>query len=133
MFNKFILVLFFFSLTVFAGEVTKKFDFKDFQKVSVGSGMHVDISQSNSYSIEVKAEENDFKYLKVEQDGDEVKFYIDKRNFRSEDEINIKISMPSLTGIGLSGGSIGKFNMDVSLNNFSCDLSGGSILKGSLK
>jgi hypothetical protein len=95
--------------------------------------MKVDISQSNSYTIEVKADEKDFEYLKVEQEGDEVKFYIDKRNFRNEDEINIKITMPALTEIDLGGGSIGKFNMDVSSKNFSCDLSGGSILKGSLK
>jgi hypothetical protein len=133
MFNKIIPVLFLIISTVFAGEVTKNYDHKDFQKVSAGWGMKVAISQSNSYSIEVKADEKDFEYLKVEKEGDELKFYIDKRNYHREDEIKIKVTMPALTRIDLSGGSIGKLSMDVSSKNFDCDLSGGSILKGSLK
>jgi hypothetical protein len=79
MLNKIILVLFLFASTIFAGEVTKNYDFKDFQSVSVGYGMKVDISQSNSYSIEVKADEEDFNYLKVEKEGNELKFYFDKK------------------------------------------------------
>jgi len=118
MFNKIIFALFLFASTIFAGEVTKKYDYKDFQVVSIGYGMKVDISQSNSYSIEVKADEKDFEFLKVEKDGDNLKFYIDKRNYRREDEINIKITMPALTGINLSGGSIGRISMDVSSTNF---------------
>jgi len=133
MFNKIIFTLILITSAAFAGEVTKNYDYKDFQKVSVGYGMGVDISQSNSYSIEVKADEKDFEFLKVEKDGDELKFYIDKRNYHREDEINIKITMPALTGINLSGGSIGNLSMDVSSNNFNCGLSGGSILKGTLK
>ncbi len=106
--NLSVLFLLIASVSSYAGEVTKNYDFKDFQTVSVGYGMHVDISQSNSYSIEVKADEQDFEYLKVEKDGDELKFYIDKNNYRKRDEIIIKITMPSLTAINLSGGSIGK-------------------------
>lgn len=133
MFNKIIPVVFLLCLTVFAGDVTKKFDYKDFQKISVGYGMKVDISKSDSYSIEVKAGEKDFQYLRVEKEGDELVFYIDKRNYRKEGDINIKITMPALTGLDLSGGSIGKLDMDVSSRNFNSDLSGGAILKGSLK
>lgn len=120
MFNKIKLTLFLITSAAFAGEITKNYDYKDFQKVSVGWGMKVDISQSNSYSIEVKADEKDFEFLKVEKDGDNLKFYIDKRNYRREDEINIKITMPALTALNLSGGSIGNLSMDVSSNNFNC-------------
>jgi len=119
--------------SAFAEEVTKNYDYKDFNTVSVGYGMLVDISQSDSYRIEVRADEDDFRYLKVEKDGDELKFYIDKRNYRREDDIKIKITLPALTGINLSGGSKGKLNMDVSSKNFEGNLSGGSILKGTLK
>jgi len=131
--SKIMLAIILFVTTIFAGGKAKNYDYKDFQKVSVGYGMNVDISQSSSYSIEVKADEKDFEYLKVEKDGDELKFYIDKRNYHKEDEINIKITMPALTAVNLSGGSKGKLNMDVSSKNFDCALSGGSILKGSLK
>jgi len=129
----FVLILLIATVSSYGSEVTKNYDFKDFQEVNVGYGMKVDIPQSNTYSIEVKADERDFEYLKVEKDGEELKFYIDKNNYRKRDEINIKITMPSLTEINLSGGSIGKISMDVSSENFDCGLSGGSILKGSLK
>ncbi len=95
MFNKIILILFLTISTVFAGEVTKNYDYKDFQKVSVGWGMKVDISQSSVYSIQVKADEKDLEYLKVEKDGDELKFYIDKKNYHREDEINISAAAVS--------------------------------------
>ena len=125
--------LFFTAASPLAGEVTKKYDYKDFHTVSVGYGMKVDISQSDTYSIEVNADERDFKYLEVEKDGDELKVYIDKNNYHKKGDINIKITMPVLTGMNLSGGSIGKITMDVSSKDFDCALSGGSILKGSLK
>lgn len=134
MFNKIILLAFLLIASVtFADEVTKNYDYKDFHKVSAGYGMKVDISQSDTYSIRVKADEEDLKYLKVEKEGEELQFYFDKRNYRKRDEIHIEITMPALTGLNLSGGSIGKIIMDVSSKNFDCDLSGGSILKGSLK
>ncbi len=101
--------------------------------MSVGYGMKVDISQSDNYSIEVNADERDFEYLRVEKDGDELKFYIDKNFYHKKGDINIKISMPALTAINLSGGSIGSIVMSVSSKDFDCGLSGGSILKGELQ
>jgi hypothetical protein len=127
-----ILLLLLFTVNFVIAQETKKYNFKDFTVVSVGWGMHVDISQSDSYNIEVNADAEDLKYLKVEKEGDELQFYIDKKNYRKEDEINIKISMLSLEAIELSGGSVGKVNMDISGKNFDCDLSGGSILNGKL-
>lgn len=139
MFNKIpklfvvLISLLFSSYSVVAGEVTRDYDYKDFQGVIVGYGMKVDISQSNSYSIKVEAEERDFEYLRVEKDGAELKFYFDKNGYHKRNEIKIKITMPSLTEINLSGGSIGKMSMDVQSENFDCDLSGGAILNGFLK
>jgi hypothetical protein len=136
MFNKvhklFAVLIFFSSYSVVTGQVTKNYDFRDFQAVSVGYGMRVNISQSDSYSIKVEADERDFSYLRVEKVGMELKFYIDKDRYHKRDEISIDITMPSLTEINLSGGSIGKIRMDVHSKNFDCNLSGGSILKGSV-
>ena len=130
----FIALLFFVTLSYsFAGDRTQSYDYKNFHKVSVGYGMHVDISQSDNYSIEVNADERDFEYLEVEKDGDKLEFYIDRNNYHKRSDINIKITMPELTGIDLSGGSIGNMSMDISSESFEGDLSGGAILKGSLK
>ena len=128
-----VVIIFFASYSIVNGQVTKNYDFTDFNAVNVGYGMKVDISQSDSYSILVEADERDFKYLKVEKEGSELEFYIDKNNYRRRSEINIKITMPALTEINLSGGSIGKISMDVASENFDCDLSGGAILEGSLR
>jgi len=129
---KLIALLFFVTLSYsFAGDKTQSYDYKEFHHVSVGYGMQVDISQSDNYSIEVNADERDFEYLRVEKHGDELQFYIDKNNYHKRGAIYIKITMPELTAINLSGGSIGNMTMDVSSKDFDCGLSGGSILKGS--
>jgi len=131
---KLIALLFFVTLSYsFAGDKTQSYDYKGFHKVSVGYGMQVNISQSDNYSIEVNADERDFEYLKVEKDGDEVEFYINRNNYHKRGDIYIKITMPELTAINLSGGSIGNIVMNVSSKDFDCGLSGGSILKGGLQ
>jgi hypothetical protein len=127
-YKTFVPIMFFMFCSVLAGQTTKNYDFKDFESVSVGYGMRVNISQSDSYSIKVEADERDFKYLRVEKVGSGLEFYIDKNGYHRRDEINIDITMPSLTDINLSGGSIGKIRMDVHSKNFDCDLSGGSQL-----
>ncbi len=129
-----IALLFFVTLSSsFAGDKTQSYDYKGFHKVSVGYGMQVDISQSDNYRIEVNADERDFQYLRVEKDGDELEFYINRNNYHKRGDIYIKITMPELTGIDLSGGSIGDITMNVSSENFEGDLTGGSILKGGLQ
>lgn len=114
-----------------ADRVTKKYDYKDFSKVEAGYGMLVNISQSSSYSIEINAEEEDFEYLKVEKRGNTLEIYIDKNNYRRHGVIKVKIQMPSLSGLNLSGGAQVKLSMDIK-DNFNGAFSGGSGLSGNL-
>jgi hypothetical protein len=128
----------FMSVTYAGDRNTKSYSYQDFTSVDVSSGMNLTVTQSDSYSIEVTADQEDFKYLKVEKDGKTVKFYI-KRDFLSfnwggrHHKIDVKIKMPALTGAGLSGGSQGNITMDVSSKSFSAELSGGSQINGNLK
>ncbi|MCL5030446.1 MAG: DUF2807 domain-containing protein [Bacteroidetes bacterium] len=129
------ILLFAFSSKAFASE-TKTYNFKDFTSVEVGSGMLLTITQSDSYSVEVNADKKDFEHLRVEKKGNTLKFNI-KRDFFSffghrQNRIEVNIKMPSLTGLDLSGGSIGKITMDVSSKKFAAEVSGGSQLKGNL-
>jgi len=114
-----------------ADRTTKNYDFKNFSKVEAGNGMLVNISQSSSYSIEINAEQEDFEFLKVEKRGNTLEIYIDKNNYRRHGDIKVKIQMPSLTGIDLSGGAQAKLSMDIK-DSFSGDFSGGSGLSGNL-
>ena len=127
-----------FNSAAFAsGNQSKTYNYKDFTAVEVSSGMHLTVTQSDSYSIEVTADNEDFEYLKVEKDGNTLKFYF-KKDFWSfgwtkHHKIDVNIKMPALTGADLSGGSVGDINMDVSSKRFTADLSGGSSLNGNLK
>lgn len=125
-------VIFLFSLKSYAEEITKKYDYKDFDRIATSYGMHIKVTQSDSYSIEVKADERDFRYFKAEQDGDKVSFYIDKNNYRKKDDIYITVTMPKLTELKLSGGSIADIKMDIK-EDFAAKMSGGSGLGGNLK
>lgn len=123
-----------FLLTTFVkAEETKKFDITDFVAVDVGWGMHLKVTQANDYSIEVRAEEKDFKYLKVEKEGNSLRIYIDKKNYRMDDDVYINITMPELTAISLHGGALANVKMDVSGKAFTGELSGGAQLRGELK
>ncbi|MDP4174949.1 MAG: head GIN domain-containing protein [Bacteroidota bacterium] len=127
-----LMLLSIFNMYTFAGETTRKYDYKDFHAVEVGYGMHLVISQSNSYAIEVKADERDFEHLKVEKRNNSLRFYIDSDHFRKRGNIEITIKMPELTDLTLSGGSEGKIGMNIS-KDFEAGLSGGAMLQGSLK
>jgi hypothetical protein len=125
------------SIGYASDKVTKTYSYKDFTNVEVSSGMHLTVTQSDSYGIEVIAEQEDYKYLVVEKSGNTLKFYI-KRDFFSfswgkHHKIEVNIKMPALTGVGLSGGSIGNINMDVQSKKFNAELSGGSSINGNLK
>ena len=124
----------FLSMLAFGqGRETKTFDFKDFSRVEAGWGMHVKIDKSDSYKIQVEASKEDFNYIGVKKSGNRLRFFITEHNYRKRGEIYINISMPELTGIGLSGGASGEFQSEIGNKTFEGELSGGSELKGNLK
>ena len=113
-----LLLLCFLSTIVFADSKTKTYDYKDFNGVSVGSGMHVTVTQSNNYSISITADERDFKDLVVEKKGNSLNIYYDHSfwglfGHHSRNNVEIKITMPQLTAMELSGGAVGNIVMDV--------------------
>jgi hypothetical protein len=113
--------------------IARSFNNVDFEKVSVSSGMKVNIVQSDSYSVEVKAGDKTMNYLVVDQIGDKLKFYFSEKRLLSRGDVFINISMPLLNQLNLSGGSRGKIEMEINDERFSADMSGGSALKGVLK
>ena len=114
-----------------ADRTTKQYNFKDFKKVEISNGIQFNISQASSYSIVINADTQDFEYLKVEKERSTLRIYIDKNNYRKAGDIDIKIQMPELTGLDLSGGSNGEFTMNIK-DNFSCEFSGGAQVNGNL-
>lgn len=123
----------FLAFSFASAQETRKFDYKDFNTVEAGYGMHVQITQASNYSIEVKASKRDFEHLKVEKHGGTLSFTMKGWFNHRQDDITITITMPKLTGISLSGGSKGIITMSNPSDNFEGELSGGAKLKGTLK
>ena len=132
-----LLLLSFFSTFALADSKTKTYDYKNFYKVSVGSGMHVTVTQSSSYSISITADEREFKDLVVEKRGNSLDIYYDRSvwnwfGHHRRGNVEIKITMPELTAIDLSGGAEGNITMNVPGSSFTAETSGGAELIGNL-
>lgn len=114
-----------------AQERVRKYNYEDFTRLEVGYGMHLAVKQSGTFGISVKADEDDFKRLRVEKKGTTIKFSMEKSFFHPRTgDIYIIVSMPLLNSLSLSGGSTAELSMNSPSNSFSADLSGGSRLKG---
>jgi hypothetical protein len=120
-----------FSVLSFADDITRNYNNKDFTEVNVCCGMKLRLNKGENYSVKVMADQRDFQFLTVDQNGSKLRIYINKNNYKLRSEIRVEITMPDLEALGLSGGSLGNLNMETS-RNVSLDLSGGAILKGSL-
>ncbi len=121
--------------TAFGSSDVKTFGFKNFNKIEIGSGMILNVTQSDAYSIEAKGSSGDLSDLDVEKKGDVLKISF-KRNFflsfgiHRRVEFNIK--MPKLSGVSLSGGAKGNIKMDIASDMFTAEMSGGAELLGNL-
>jgi hypothetical protein len=110
--------------------VTEEKILSDFTIVDVGSGFNVEISNSSSFSVLVTADDNVMEYIEVSKSGDTLKAGIRWGTSFSSVTLKIKITMPEINRIELSGGSQGKIEDFSSTNPFVIDLSGGSQLTG---
>ncbi|MGA7836701.1 MAG: head GIN domain-containing protein [Ignavibacteriaceae bacterium] len=132
-----LLMFVFLASSAYAGEKTKTYSIKDFTGVSVGSGMHVTVTQSNNYSITITGDEKDFEDLMVEKRNGTLDIYYDRSGWgwfghHRRGDVKVKITMPELTAIDLSGGAEGNISMNVDGKSFSAETSGGAELRGTL-
>ncbi len=107
---------------------TEDFKLKDFTKVEIGSTFDFRIVHSDSYSVTVDAQEGLFKNLHIDVDGDTLKAYHSKHIgwvFRLS-RPHIKISMPVIKGLELSGAVNGKISGFKSAEDFKLKMDGAS-------
>jgi len=108
--------------------ITKTFDFSDFTGIKAENGMHVELTKSGTFSVEVIADDNVMEHIEVSKSGDTLKIR-PKANaaFRSA-TLTAKITMPNLYKLELSGGSHASVSGFDSSHDLSVRLSGGSHL-----
>jgi hypothetical protein len=105
--------------------ISREFDYTDFSVVDAGYGFNVKIVQDKDYSIVVSFDDNVLEYLEVSVSGDTLTVGLEPGSYRLL-SLDVVISMPSLDGLMLSGGSNGDVSGFSSLQGISLGLSGGS-------
>lgn len=78
----------------------------DFKKVDVGGAMNVEIVVQRNFSVTVEADDNLLTNIKTETSGDTLKIYSED-SISPKTRINVKISMPEVEGLSVSGASSG--------------------------
>jgi len=87
--------------------VTNEEFIRDFSSVDASSGFDVEISQSNSYSILIEADDNVMKHIDVKKSGDTLMIGLDLGYDFKSVTLNAEIAMPELHSLELSGGAGG--------------------------
>jgi hypothetical protein len=108
--------------------ITKTFEFGDFTGIKAENGMHVELIKSDTFSVEVVADDNVMEYIQANKSGDTLRIG-PRANaaFRSA-TLTAKITMPDLYRLELSGGSHASVSGFKSLHDLSVRLSSGSHL-----
>ena len=108
--------------------VTETFDYSDFTGIKAENGMHVELISSDSYKIEVVADDNVIDYIEVNKSGDTLKIKPKSNTHFRNATLTAKVNMPDLYKLELSGGSHASISGFNSSHDLSVRLSGGSHL-----
>ncbi len=114
--------------------VTEEKDFADFTHVDVEGAFEVEITQADSFSIIISADESLFDYIELSKVGGTLKIYLKPRHIFTDftlgaKTLRVEITMPALHGLELSGATKGTITGFKSSEDFSLVVSGASSLE----
>ena len=134
---------------------TRTYDNTGFTGVDVGSALNLEITQASTYSVAITAGEKVLDHVRVSQDGDRLKINMEGFSVNwwfGRGIPKIKITVPSIAEVYLSGASDGSvtgfksdkdftvkvsgasdLDIDMETGYFTAAISGASNLKGILK
>ena len=87
--------------------VTEKRALSGFTAIEAGGAIDLEISQSDSYSVEVSADDNILPKIITNVDGETLRIERKGEDFFTSSTVHVKISLPKLTAVELSGASEG--------------------------
>ncbi len=120
-----------FGQVVGSGDLaTEGRDFTDFTFIEVGWGFEVEISRSDSYSINLTADDNLFDHIEVSQTGNTLTIGLKWGYSYQSATLRAEIIMPELYELQFSGGTHGTVEGFSSSHELVLELSGGSQLSG---
>ncbi len=98
--------------------VNENRDVSDFKAVDVGGIFQVEITAQKNFSVEIQADDNLLPLIKTEVDGGVLKIETTEK-FKSENPVIIKVSVPNIEELEVSG--VSKVNL-IDLNSESLDV-----------
>ena len=104
----------------------KSYAIIDFDRLEMGSAFHIEVTQSNSFSIDVKGDRRNVDDLEVYKRGSTLIIEYDESESRKHDTY-ITIKMPALKSVHFSGASVSTVTGFESENDLDFYLSGASI------
>jgi hypothetical protein len=111
---------------------TETYTFSDFNEVEISSAFEFEIEQSNSYSIEVTADDNVMEYVRVSQDGQTLKIGLRTATWFGPVTLEASVTMPELGGLEVSGASRGTVSGFSSTEDLALKVSGASRVTGDI-
>ena len=115
--------------------VVESYGFENFDSVSSNHAFHVEINQSNQFSVELEIDDNVLQYFEIDQFGNRLRFELDSDlNMDMKDvTMRVRISMPAIRSI--EGNVVSRFELTGFDNQGAVDieLSAASSLTGDLE
>lgn len=131
--------------------VTREYEFRDFNRIEIGSAFRFEITQSDSYSVSVSTRENVIEHLDIRQSGNTLIIRLKPGSYTNVDT-RAAVTLPGLERLEVSGASQGEVSgfqssnafemlvsgasrveMEMEAGNTSLDISGASRVNGSLR
>jgi hypothetical protein len=110
---------------------TRTFNFVDFSRLRISYGFTAEVKASDTYKIEITADDNLFDYISVKKDGDVLSIGLQSGSYE-QSHVKAAIMMPGLDSIELSDGGRTEVSGFSSSHDLSIKLSDGTVLSGSL-
>ena len=112
---------------------TRTFDFADFTEVEAQSAFRVTLTQGDTFSVEVTADDNVWDVLDVRQVGERVILGPEQFTGFTNVTLEATITMPALEELQLSGATTASLNGFASTEPFAAELSGASRVEGQME
>lgn len=133
-------------------DITMHYVFWDFTRIEIGHAFELEVKAADTYSVQIEAGESIIDRIEVTQTGDKLEIGMDNPFIHAYRSPLVKITLPDLKGLYLSGASEGnatgfksshdfeltlsgasELEMDMETGAFVCEMSGSSEVSGYLK
>jgi len=113
--------------------VTEEMAFADFTSVEAANAFEVEITQSDTFAVTIRVDDNIVDLLDVSKGGDTLRLRLERGVSLRNATLEADITMPELEGLELSGASVASVSGFRSSGQLDIDLSGASSLDGDLE